>query len=747
MGNRRGNKPGGPSSATQSVIKQYGAAASTKRLQEQGLHKKVTKASAKQEIEQWNSNKNDSVKYRNGNLPSFGEYIDVNELVKRLKVTRLEEHQTQNPILGMFAGWQPYGQIMGEHLAFAGIPNLVKLAEAYSEGWEGLSRGMAVWDTVLSDFRGTPSGYVFVALTPKLTHGEFLRNPEYSKDWEHAARNNVVEIISTIHRECGPSTPFWVTSQETAVQEPEVQEDDLDDDDLEAQQAYLKVLFRKAAVLWHGMLYGEKLVQRARSIPHVEDLAERVAALVDPAAWQAYHMSRQVAFATTFRTLGNIYNRSRTLRVLHFHATPLLDRRLVAIVARACPNLKMLGIYDCPGLHFGDTICLLDLIHEINSSRPRGQARIEALDYYPRYNTGSPLEKAEPGEDANAYGLSWRKLRSDAHQRGLFGILLQVVLKAKRMNIQLLMDRDRALMTYLSKLPLVPLQVFGFLDGLYRYLDLMAARSADKNAVQQAMYDILKPVRIGLEPMENDWPNFYCHEMGQTMMFCSSCGYEYLEDFFTQSGRSARPHSRVCAACTLRLWLDEEPDNGKRDGKEIWEPFFPKWKRAEFNADAPLHQHGKDLIQLKSTEEVRPFPPPPQIDAQGNVFRPPFTEPLVRDGKIHNDSLQNLPTLREMIDRETFCLSMDRARVIDARKTVHALLKDFYAHAEDGIPAYKDAVPDFESQGRARRQQDFGLESHSFESAAIFFNNLQHKTFGELKAHRNANERNPTGFW
>lgn len=435
------------------------------------------------------------------------------------------------------------------------------------------------------------------------------------------------------------------------------------------------------------------------------------------------------------------------LRVLHFHATPLLDRRLVAIVARACPNLQMLGIYECPGLHIGDAICLLDLIHEINSSRPQGQARIQGFDFYPRYNTGSLLEKAELGADANAYGLSWKKFRIDAQQRGLFGILLQIVLKAKRMNIQTLMDRDCALMTYLSKLPFPPLQIFGFLDGLYRYLDLMSTHSGDTNSIRRALYDITKAVRMGLEPVEKDWPNFYIHEMGHTMMFCSSCGYEYLQEFFSQSARSAQPHTRVCAACTLRLWLDEEYDNGKRDGKEIWEPFFPKWKRAEFNADAPLHQHGKDLIRLRSTDEVRPFPPPPQVGPDGSMSRRPFTELLVRDNKIHNDSLQNLPSLRSMIDRQTFRAAMGRARAVDTRKTVHVLLKDFYPHAKDGIPAYKQVVPDLESQGPARRQQDFGLESHSFESAALFFNSLQNKTFGELKAYRNANERNPTGFW
>lgn len=48
--------------------------------------------------------------------------------------------------------------------------------------------------------------------------------------------------------------------------------------------------------------------------------------------------------------------------MLHFEKTPFLDRRVLAAVLRACPNLTMLGVYDCPLIHFGDVICILDMI-------------------------------------------------------------------------------------------------------------------------------------------------------------------------------------------------------------------------------------------------------------------------------------------------------------------------------------------------------------------------------------------------
>ncbi|KAJ4196016.1 hypothetical protein NW755_002179 [Fusarium falciforme] len=749
MSSGRGNYSGGSSSkTTESVIMPYNAAASMKRLQQKGFHKKVSNASVQSEIAQWYATRDESDKYRKGDLPSFGRYADANELVKTVDVAVLQQHQIQYPIRGVFAGLHIFGQILAENLAFAGISNLVNLAKAYPEGWGGLSQGMAVFDVSIRAFRGLPSGYVFVAVTPKVSYGEFMRNPDFNQGQERIAMRNAINTITDIHHECGTSIPFWAKVPGAQVQELELLEAaDLAEMNEEERKEYIRALRREASNLWHPRIHGKKLVEMVKSLPHVQDFAERVAALSEPAPSQEYCMSRQVGLSTTFTTLIGIYNRRHTIRVLHFHATPMLDRRLVAIVARACPNLKMLGIYDCPDIHLGDIICLLDLIHEINSSRSCDQPRIQALDFYPRYNTGSLLGQAKPGDDANAYGLSSKKLRSDAQQRGLFGILLQVVLKSKRMNLQLLMDRNAAFMTYLSKLPFLPLQIFSFLDGLYRYLDLMATRSTDKNAIKQALYDILKPVRMGLESLDNDWHNFYLHEMGQTMMFCSSCGYEYLEDFFAQTARTARPHTRLCAACTLRLWLDEECDSGKRDGKEVWEPFFPKWHHSEFNADAPLHQHGESLIKLKSTEAVRPPSPATQFGPNGNVIGPRYVEPLVRDNKIHNDSLQNLPNLLGMFDPELLQEAQHRALVIDARKTADVLLRDFYPRAKNDIKAYKDGTSDLEGQGLARERQDMCLVSHSFDTAAVFFESLQNKTFQELKAYRNSNQWNPTGFW
>ncbi|KAM0440946.1 hypothetical protein ACHAPT_000249 [Fusarium lateritium] len=618
----------------------YGAAASKKRLETNGFHKQVSNYSPQGEFVKWVLVGGESLEYRKGRMPSFGRYIDADILIKVFDVTGFEDARVKNAILGIFSGLQPYGQVMGQELALTGIRNIENLAKAYPEGWAALSQGMAIWDTLAQAYKGTPSGSVFLAVTRKLSYGEFKNDVQLNQEWEVSARNNVINTIEAIYRECGPTVPYW----------------------RDGQQARDETLFEEAATTFHSILYGKQLVNMVRSLPTIQRLPGRISHLVDQAASEEYHMSMQV-----------------------------------------------------------------------NANRANDQPRIQALDFYPRYNAGS-VSKAGSKADSNTYGLSWCRLKNDISQRGLFGVLLQAVLKSRRMKIGILMDREAAFMTYLSKLPFIPLQIFSFLDGLYRYLDLMAAKSTDKNAIKQALYDVVKPVRMGLVPIGKDWPSYYCEQLGKNMMFCSSCGYEYLQEFFTAEGRRSRPQTRVCAACTLRIWLDDEEDHGKKHGQEIWEPFFPDWRPFCFNVDAPLHQHGEALLRLKSRDTVRPLPSL-RVGPDGNLFRPRHEEHLVRDNKVHRDSVQNLPPLRAMFNRTTYRMAMYRARAIDARRTVAILLQGFYPPSTGKGVGFRDVIPDHyhENQGRARTGNSLGKESNTFETATIFFQDLETEGSGLCK--------------
>ena len=286
---------------------------------------------------------------------------------------------------------------------------------------------------------------------------------------------------------------------------------------------------------------------------------------------------------------------------------------MIAVILRACPNVRMIGIYDCPLIHFGDVLCLIDLIHEVNCQRRRtGLPEITALDFYPKYNHGTPFSSA----NSATYGLTWGPHKLDVVQRGFFDIILKAFMKARTMKLGLLFDKGKAFCDYLHQVPSFPLAVPMFLDALHRYMEVRDERSKKK-----VIYDLLKPVRLGLERhMDHDWPHWYTAIMGKNLVFCSSCGYETLEEFYSASARDMQPCVRVCAGCTLQRWLDDEDDHLKEYKKQILDTLYPNWSGSKFNKDAPMPQMANGIIKLRSTISVRPFENPLTVDSEGHMY-------------------------------------------------------------------------------------------------------------------------------
>lgn len=364
-----------------------------------------------------------------------------------------------------------------------------------------------------------------------------------------------------------------------------------------------------------------------------------------------------------------IAQRSHLIEVLQFHKTPLLDRKLIAIILRACPHVKMLGIYECPLLHLGDVVYLLDLIREVNMERDRQSLpRVESLDFYPRYHAGMPYETRNEFE---TYGFSWLPKDNDTAQRGVLAIVMLAVLKSRHMKVKLLMDRDAAFMTYLLNLPMVPGKVCAFLDGLYRFLDLKEKRSKDENAVKQAMYDLLKAVRSGLQPLKRDWVKYYIQKMGKSFAFCCSCGYEFLPEFFDNGEIGHQPQRRICSACILRGRLNSEEDHLKQQTMSIMAGFYPEWRPNAFNVNAPLLELGHDLAHFK-TAKAEADPNPQIILPNGEIYWEQREEPLLRNQKFHFDSVQGLPTLATLLNAtvEQQLDARDAALFVDARRTL-----------------------------------------------------------------------------
>lgn len=304
----------------------------------------------------------------------------------------------------------------------------------------------------------------------------------------------------------------------------------------------------------------------------------------------------------------------------------------------------MLGIYDCPLLHFGDVLCLLDLIHEVNRQRRRDKLpQVTALDFYPH-------NRCTSFGNGDCATVTRDSVDLDVLQRGFYAVLLKAFAKAKSMNLGLLFTEGKAFRSYLFQIPNPPLSVLSFLDAIERHTELKRIGRFWENNHRKTIYDVLKPVRLGLEPaLENDWPDWYCTVMGDHLVFCSSCGYEMLREFFTAGARRMRPHRRVCAACTLQHLLDKEPHGMREEKLGAISTLLPGWKREHFNKDAPLCLGSNGLVKLRSTASKRPEVNPLQENANGTMGVRSYMEALVRDNKINHDSMQGLPTLEELV--------------------------------------------------------------------------------------------------
>lgn len=460
----------------------------------------------------------------------------------------------------------------------------------------------------------------------------------------------------------------------------------------------------------------------------------------------------------TFSLVFAIINRSQLIEVLHFHKTPLLDRNLLAIVLRACPHVKMLGIYECPMLHLGDVIFLLDLIHEVNLERDKQNLpHVETLDFYPRYHAGMPYKSDWEFE---TYGFSWKCQNNDRLQRGVLEVVMLAVLKSREMKIGLLMDENAAFMTYLSNIPMVPGKVFAFLDGLYRYLDLKASKSKDEGAIMQAMYDLVKAVRGGLEPLKKDWPRYYLDKMGKRVAFCCSCGYELLNEFFSNDQINLQSHIRHCSACILRCALDEEEDHLKLQTQGIMAGFYPDWNPADFNLDAPILAEGRDLIRLKTTKAVRDPAPSMILLPDGEFYQPPHAIEFVRDQKFHFDSVQGLPTLATLLKADGLRQkARDAALIADAKRALSLVSLDLYPDlflvkptpalirmvTAQGVPDHYD-----EGQGRppARRPGYMRIPpTHTFNSAVAMYKTLDEPCKDVFRTGDDDDEDEGDDFW
>ena len=432
--------------------------------------------------------------------------------------------------------------------------------------------------------------------------------------------------------------------------------------------------------------------------------------------------------------MAEIFEQRHSIRVLHFEKIELLDRRLIAVILRGCPKVTMLGIYNCPLINFGDVICLLDLIGEVNKTRDAGgYPRVKAFDLFPCYESGMFFD----GPAAATYGVSWHPSKLEAVQRGLYAILLKAFMKARSLNLDLLFDDGQAFRNYLLHVPNVPFGVPCFLDALYRLLDVQGTGEAQEDNLKKIVYDLRMPVRMNLnDKFDSDKVDWYHLEMAKHKHFCNSCGYEMLDEFFTTQDMRAPPHVRICAGCKLQSFLDRQPQHLLVEKRRCLDALFPHHDGKAFNQDVPIPKNGNTAIRLKTTRTEAPPSPPLQL-VDDSICRPRYVKPFVRDQKIPHDGLQGLPTLQYIAADEASGVLWrafeTMSHHLDALRFSVGLLIDQNGHNSNvysflrsrGIPAWV-GKPDHWDEGQvgeARTRDDacFGVSgfrvSHTFASA------------------------------
>ncbi|PFH62110.1 hypothetical protein XA68_15071 [Ophiocordyceps unilateralis] len=641
---------GSSQNRTVQVITKYDMTLSQQRLLKEGFHPAVTNKSKAQLLDiagrmiqnHWTRPVKD--KYREGQVWSLHSYNARSRLTRGLLYFRKElghggfDHEAK--AAGNVAGnglvrlldTVDIGGIVAQNIFVQGYKAVHNVAMASSQTWNSLVASTKLWDFFAGELFANGPAAAFIAIAPEYTVGEFAYVDKYDPaglgaedglyGWFKKARNaeqGIYIALSELHR-------------------------------------FLKRRRKPQTVPCMGHLTDtiQQLTRLLTDVKHIHGSNQ----FHSTVSSQVFDPSANFCLMRLQKMMNGILQRRSALKVLYFQKIPFLDRRVLAVILRACPLVEMVGIYDCPLMHFADVICLLDLIHEVNGQRRRdGNPIIRALDFYPRYHHGMPFQHWT----AETFGLTWGPQSRDVAQRGFFTIILKAFMKAKALRLDLLFDKGKAFRDFLYMTPNYSLAVPTFLDALYRISDLRRNKAGPTHEFRQALYDLLKPVRVGLEKVQYDWPKYFTETMGNHLVFCSSCGYEMLQEFFTNAVRIAPPHQRVCAGCNLSRRLDTEDDHLKTEKMKILDLLFPSNVRRDFNRDAPLGYEAEGLIKLKTTETTRPPPPPLTLNSDGHIYQPQFQHAMVRDNKINFDSVQTLPTLEQMMNDQVCRARWSRA--------------------------------------------------------------------------------------
>lgn len=122
-------------------------------------------------------------------------------------------------------------------------------------------------------------------------------------------------------------------------------------------------------------------------------------------------------------------------------------------------------------------------------------------------------------------------------------------------------------------------------------------------------------------------------------------------EFFPQDHRTFSRNRRVCCGCLLQRWLDQGQDSMRQEVLVLLGRFFPSWNQQAFNKDAPLPDSCGDMLWLQSTVSSRPRDPI-VVNDEGDIIFERRPETLLRDNRIHENSMIGLTSLEDILEGE-----------------------------------------------------------------------------------------------
>lgn len=257
------------------------------------------------------------------------------------------------------------------------------------------------------------------------------------------------------------------------------------------------------------------------------------------------------------RMIFSMYKGRDCFEIIHLHRIPYLTFETLYHVIPYMRNLKVLGIYRCPLIHFGLILRLFRMMakpHRIEVSKPPAR-----LDFYPRYHVGP---KAEAGEYSNgSFGVTWENSKLDT-RLAIWCYVQKAMIIAKKIGIaeDCIVSPQSALYQWLEK---ICWNVGPTLQAL------LHDTYADDPEQLAALFDF--PLTRGKkENLKYKFPYW------KNSSWCGTCGEQVLNIFFTYlelANRERRTYISgpplKCLGCKLAQHLANEDDHYQSFEKKV----------------------------------------------------------------------------------------------------------------------------------------------------------------------------------